>query len=120
MTPPSIDSVPFNASMGKAGGGKVTPHYREQHLAGDGTSYWAGECWLEWDWEALLIADYNFLMARHLAGPTTFVLPADDTRATFYTFTSGAMFRPQNKGTFGNNYYQGVHVEFHALAPAPY
>jgi hypothetical protein len=116
MTAPNIGGTGFPATMKTNGGGRITPHWQEDRVAADGTLYRAGEQWLEWDWEALSTSDYNFLLTRYAALPSTFVLFTDDDRLTNATFTAGAMLKPQNGGTYRNGYVK-VHVEFHALMP---
>lgn len=121
MTPsPNIGGTAFNATMGYHGGGFVTPHWRIQKTAADGTSYFSGECWMEWEWDALTGTDYQWLLTKYLTTPTTFELPTDDTKAAFYTFTAGAMYRPTCGRAVGPAVMSKIHVEFHALSPVPY
>lgn len=116
VSAPTIGGQPFNATMGRLGGGRITPHWQEDRLAADGTLYRAGEQWLEWDWNALSSTDWQWLLTQYAAGPSGFVLFTDDDRSANATFTSGGMAKPTNGGTFGN-YYRDVHVEFRALMP---
>lgn len=117
MAAPSIGGTSIPTSFGYRGGGKITPHWQEDKLAADGSIYRAGEQWLEWDWPALTIAEYDWLVTQYEALPSSFELYEDDTRATAATFTSGGMKKPTSGGTFGNAYYRDVHVEFRALMP---
>ena len=116
VTPPTINTVPFNATMGPNGGGRIIPHWQDDRVAADGTVYRAGEQWLEWEWEALSATDYAWLVTQYEASPAAFVLFKDDDRAVNATFTSGAMFRPTNGGTYRHGFVK-VHVEFHSLMP---
>ena len=116
VSAPSIATVPFNASMGRMGGGRITPHWQEERLAADGSVFRTGEQWLEWNWEALNATDYNWLLARYAALPAAFVLFTDDDRLTNATFTSGGMLKPTNGGTYQHGYVK-VHVEFRMLMP---
>jgi hypothetical protein len=117
MIVPLIAGIVFPYSMGVGGGGKITPHWQEQRISGSGIAFHVGEQWLEWDWEILELAEYDWLMARYAADPVTFQLWDDDTRRNLLTFTSGAMTEPRAGGTYGNVCYANVHVEFHALMP---
>jgi len=117
MAAPSIGGVAFGSTMGVKGGGRITPHWQDERVAADGSIYRAGEQWLEWDWPALLVSDYDYLVTRYEALPSTFELFDDDTRGTAVSFTSGGMKKPTSGGTFGGKYYRDVHVEFRSLMP---
>lgn len=116
MAAPSIGGVAFPATMKTNGGGRITPHWQEDRVAADGTVYRAGEQWLEWDWEALTTSDYTWLLTQYAALPAAFVLFTDDDRGTNATFTSGAMLKPVNGGTYKSGYVK-VRVVFHSLMP---
>lgn len=117
MVRPEIAGVEFPSTMGKGGGGQITVHWQQERLAGDGTVYKFGEQWIEWDWEVLEPEEFDWLMTKYEASPTTFKLWEDDTRRNLLTFTSGSMLEPKYESTYGNVYYANVHVEFRALAP---
>lgn len=116
VSPPSIATVAFPATMKTNGGGRIMPHWQEDRVAADGTVYRVGEQWLEWTWEALSTSDYTWLLTQYAALPAAFVLFTDDDRGTNATFTSGAMLKPQNGGTYKNGYVK-VAVQFRVLMP---
>jgi hypothetical protein len=103
--------------FGSNGRGVVAFHFQQERDNGAGGLVKFGEQWLEWNWAALSLTEWAFLLTCYAANPTTFGLPIYDTDRTPVAFTSGNMHQPVHNGIIGNNYVAQVHVEFHDLMP---